>query len=131
MKGRRDRLGVATLHGVDTASGPARLVVVSGGGSGAAHPVPEGETVVLGRSLDCDFVVGGTDVSRRHARLLPSSGGRFALEDLGSSNGTFVNGQAVQGLTPVQFGDQITIGKTCVLLFTHFDSAEDLSLIHI
>lgn len=122
---RRRRQGIATLDGHSVPYGPARLVVISGDSSGAVHPVQDRQSIVIGRSLDCDFVIGGTDVSRQHAQLLQSQTGHFLIEDLGSSNGTSVNGHLIESPTPVRFGDQIALGKGCVLLFTHFDSAEE------
>lgn len=65
---------------------------------GAAPPAPDGViagTFVVGRSPDCDLVLADPSVSRRHARLLPR-GGELLVEDLGSSGGTFVNGQRVE-----------------------------------
>jgi pSer/pThr/pTyr-binding forkhead associated (FHA) protein len=68
-----------------------------------------GRTLVLGRDPECDVVIDAQTASGRHARLV-QSGGRFEIEDLGSTNGTFVNGLRVNGRAPVAPGDRITLG---------------------
>src|SRR4051794_5669307 len=75
-----------------------------------------------GREVECtpDAVIGreGTDivlpdpeVSRRHAAIRVQ-GGDVAIEDLGSTNGTFVNDQRIEGLRPLQDGDVVRLGNT-------------------
>jgi len=68
------------------------------------------DDVVVGRSTDCHWVISSGAVSRRHARIL-RQGGEITIEDLGSSNGTFVNGERLsepkvlqQGQAAVRFG---------------------------
>jgi len=68
----------------------------------------EGESVVLGRGLDCDLSIADPFLSRRHARLVAGDSG-WRIEDLGSRNGTRVNGELVEGLRPVGAGDVIEI----------------------
>jgi ABC-type multidrug transport system ATPase subunit/pSer/pThr/pTyr-binding forkhead associated (FHA) protein/ABC-type multidrug transport system permease subunit len=65
---------------------------------------------VVGRAPDCDLVVGLSEVSSRHCRLTEIAGG-FLLEDLNSSNGTFVNGQRIRGAVRVTRDDQVTLGQ--------------------
>ncbi|MBN2269042.1 MAG: FHA domain-containing protein, partial [Sedimentisphaerales bacterium] len=50
------------------------------------------EGTIIGRSPRCDVVIDSKDVSREHARVFKDPFGRWIFEDLGSSNGTFVNG---------------------------------------
>ena len=70
----------------------------------------EGDNVI-GRDPRCRVWLDSTGVSRRHARLrLDAANGRLALEDLGSTNGTFLGRARVQGQTPLNDGDQIRIG---------------------
>jgi pSer/pThr/pTyr-binding forkhead associated (FHA) protein len=66
-------------------------------------------TVVIGRGGDSDFVIGDRTVSRRHAAL-HRAGPRWILEDLGSKNGTRVNGGRVGGWILIEPGDQLGFG---------------------
>ncbi|MGV3618097.1 MAG: FHA domain-containing protein [Fimbriimonas sp.] len=78
--------------------------------TGDAMPLPEGETVV-GREVGLGLsLVGETTVSRRHAQLV-RTGGMVIVKDLGSTNGTFVNGAQVQGDTPLRSGDAVQFGS--------------------
>jgi hypothetical protein len=70
--------------------------------------------VVLGREDGCDVVLDETGVSRRHARL-HHDGGRWVVTDLGSSNGTTVNGARAES-RPLASGDRLGIGP-CIVLF--------------
>jgi len=71
----------------------------------------EGE-VVLGRSRECEVRLGDADTSRRHAKIV-CTGGRFVLHDLGSTNGTFVNGERI-GQRELEPGDRLQIGANMV-----------------
>ncbi|MBL8822447.1 MAG: SpoIIE family protein phosphatase [Planctomycetia bacterium] len=68
-----------------------------------------GRECVLGRQADTDLRLDARDVSRRHARIL-TEGELFFVEDLGSSNGTFLNNTRVSGRQPLQEQDKIQIG---------------------
>ena len=67
------------------------------------------EEMILGRESGVHIQVPDPSVSRRHARLA-WHGGQFWIEDLGSSNGTYVNGQRLAGPYPLQRDDQIGLG---------------------
>jgi hypothetical protein len=69
---------------------------------------PAGTTI--GRSDECDIVIDSKHVSRHHARIFSSSDGQWYVEDLGSSNGTFVNGERVKS-HPISRADVIEIGR--------------------
>jgi diguanylate cyclase (GGDEF)-like protein len=79
------------------------------------------ESVVYGRDADCDVVLDDERVSRRHAQLLWTGLG-FVVKDLGSTNGTFVNNEAIEQ-RPLNDGDQLKIGRT-IFKFLHGGSAE-------
>jgi hypothetical protein len=64
---------------------------------------------IIGRSDKCDIVIDSKHVSRQHARVFLTSDGQWFVEDLGSSNGTFVNGQRVKSC-PISQADLIEIG---------------------
>ncbi len=69
---------------------------------------------LIGRAADCDLIVNQPEVSSHHCRLIQTNKG-FLLEDLGSSNGTHVNGVRISKATPVQPDDQITLGQKTLL----------------
>lgn len=72
---------------------------------------PQPTERILGRAGDCDFVIPDPSVSRHHAVLRPVPGG-WEITDLGSTNGTRVNGWRVEGPTPVRSGDTLGLGRT-------------------
>jgi pSer/pThr/pTyr-binding forkhead associated (FHA) protein len=79
-----------------------------------APPLPPvklepGCEVTLGRSPECSMQLPAAGASRRHASIA-WRGGRPVLRDLGSTNGTFLNGERVQGERPLESGDRIMIG---------------------
>ena len=77
--------------------------------------LPAGDfSLVLGRSVEAQIRIPDSVASRRHARLV-SMGGVFAVEDLGSRSGTFVNGTKTEGATVLAPGDTIRIGNTDVV----------------
>ncbi len=76
-----------------------------------------GDDIVVGRDAGCDRVIHVLTVSGRHARLRRQDG-RIVIEDLGSSNGTFVNGRRIDGPTDVRPGDLIGLGSHTVVLST-------------
>lgn len=92
-----------------------RLVLQSGSGMGTEYPLEKNE-MFLGRDLSNDIVINDPEVSRRHARLL-LSGNTFILEDLGSTNGTFIHGQRLGAPVVLRPGDMITIGEKVLLKF--------------
>jgi hypothetical protein len=80
---------------------------------GRRFPVPPGGAVI-GRSRDCDVVLGDSNVSRRHAQVRPAGGDGWTVEDLGSTNGVRVNGRPAQGPTPLRPGDRLEVGTVDV-----------------
>ena len=121
LRGRRDtappaRGGAVTVPTPAPSSKPVRrppreLVV---------HP-PEGaptvvrldqSSMVLGRSPAAEVLVDDHYASDEHARIRSGDNGHWTVQDLGSTNGTFVNGAKVTSSTDLHSGDQIRIGKT-------------------
>ncbi len=72
------------------------------------------EVTTLGRDISNDIVINDRETSRHHLRLTRSDDG-LTIEDLGSTNGTFVNGKRISGITPLQNGDMIGLGETVTL----------------
>jgi hypothetical protein len=70
----------------------------------------------IGRSATADVVIDGPKVSAIHCRLTKTSDGRFCLEDLDSTNGTFVNGVKIAGKVPVTRRNVITLGDRSAIL---------------
>src|SRR6476620_6361575 len=87
----------------------ASLVFLAGPIAGRRYKLGEGE-YVIGRRSDCQIFVPDMRVSRQHARLWKDGEG-WTLEDLGSNNGTYVNGVRVQGSTQLKHDDEITIAN--------------------
>jgi pSer/pThr/pTyr-binding forkhead associated (FHA) protein len=73
----------------------------------------------IGRHSSCEFVLRKDDVSRRHAEVFFRNGD-FRLRDLGSTNGTFLNGQQVEDSSPLSAGDKIEIGSS-IIVFCQVD----------
>lgn len=99
----------------------ARLVVLAGERAGRKLTVDK--ELVFGRSRGVGLQLDDPQVSRRHGRIALGPEGWF-LEDLGSRNGTTLNGIAATGQLSVQFGDRIQVGES-LLLFTHHDPLEE------
>jgi len=83
-------------------------------------PLHDGENII-GRDPEAVIVIDSPDVSRHHARLIVSAVA-VMLEDLGSKNGTFMAGKRITS-TVVRDGDQITIGRTLLLIEQRRDPA--------
>jgi hypothetical protein len=72
---------------------------------------PAGATV--GRSRQCDIVLNDPNVSRQHAEIRPR-GGAWVLTDLGSTNGSLLNGRRIEGPEVLKAGDEIEIGTSAI-----------------
>ncbi len=88
--------------------GPALVVRSGGGRTGEAFALNRGRTTI-GRSPECDIFLDDVTVSRRHA-VITESGGRFAIEDQGSLNGTFLNRRRIEHAALAD-DDELQIGK--------------------
>ncbi len=84
-------------------------------GPGAGRQIRVASAFVMGRDASADVVIEDDRASRRHARILPDAGG-VIVEDLGSSNGTFVNHLEVHGQARLDPGDELLIGVTVMQL---------------
>jgi len=100
----------------------AYLVVLQGSNVGEAHKV-EGPEVVVGRAMSATVRLNDDGISRRHCRVL-SIGGQVIIEDLGSANGTLVNGEMVQHHV-LKDGDKIRLGSNTMLKFTYQDKLDE------
>ncbi len=84
------------------------VLVLLQGGQAVPHEL-DGQEVLIGRHPDCGVQLESNAVSRRHARVFLQDG-RYAIEDLGSGNGTSVNGQVIQNATLLESRDRIKLG---------------------
>ena len=91
-----------------------RLIISVEGAGDRAHPLDE-DIVLLGRGEDCGIKIARTEISRFHARIERQSDGALLIEDLGSSNGTFVNGQRITQATPLKAGDRLLFGDVAAM----------------
>jgi len=95
-------------------SGPSRLVVTEGPLRGTIVPLGT-SSVLIGRAPGCTLVLDDDYSSSRHARIFPQ-GGQWFVEDLGSTNGTFVADQRVEAPTPVPTGTPVRVGQSVLEL---------------
>lgn len=90
-----------------------RLVVRRGPQLNATYEL-KNDDITLGRDITNQIVINDPEVSRHHLRLKRAGDG-WSLEDLGSTNGTFINGQRISGQKTLQNGDLIGLGETVTL----------------
>lgn len=103
------------------ASQTLKLVMRTGPNPGKSYELTKTE-LYIGRDVSNDIVVNDSEVSRKHARLLLTAGG-YVLEDLGSTNGTFVNGQRLMGPHVLRPGETILLGENIsIALEANFDA---------
>jgi pSer/pThr/pTyr-binding forkhead associated (FHA) protein len=72
---------------------------------------------LIGRSAEGDGTLGGdAEISREHARVSRAGSGELLVEDLGSTNGTSVNGQRISAPTPIRPGDTLNVGTSTIVV---------------
>jgi pSer/pThr/pTyr-binding forkhead associated (FHA) protein len=81
----------------------------------------DSDQLSIGRDSSNEIAVNDAEVSRRHARL-SFQGGKYVLEDMGSTNGTFVNGQRLTGPRVLKSGEVISLGEQIVFVYEAVDS---------
>jgi len=92
---------------------PAALRVSKGKQEGVR--VPLGDGVKIGRAADCQLILDDDYVSTRHAQLIRTDSG-YVVEDLGSTNGTYVNNERISSATPFSTSDTLRIGRTLMVV---------------
>ncbi|MFD3805201.1 FHA domain-containing protein [Streptomyces sp. NPDC058611] len=94
---------------------PTKLVVSEGTLTGTTVALA-GQTITLGRAHDSTIVLDDDYASSRHARIYPDRDGQWIVEDLGSTNGTYLDRNRLTTPTPIPPGAPIRIGKTVIEL---------------
>ncbi|MDQ0985649.1 FHA domain-containing protein [Streptomyces sp. V2I9] len=94
---------------------PTKLVVSEGTLTGTTVAL-QGQTITLGRAHDSTIVLDDDYASSRHARIYPDRDGQWIVEDLGSTNGTYLERTRLTTPTPIPLGAPIRIGKTVIEL---------------
>ena len=93
---------------------PSQVVIVEGGNKGESVSLDEAP-LLIGRGSDAAIRLDDDYVSTRHARIA-SSGEQWFVEDLGSTNGTYVGTSRISQATTINLGTQVRIGKTILEL---------------
>jgi pSer/pThr/pTyr-binding forkhead associated (FHA) protein len=104
-----------------------QLTMRSGPTPGKVFPLEQQE-ILMGRDLANDISISDPEVSRRHARLLMQED-NVIIEDLGSTNGTFLNGQRIASPQQLRAGDVITLGENIVVIFDRTDFDPDATVV--
>ncbi|MBP7552726.1 MAG: FHA domain-containing protein [Spirochaetes bacterium] len=73
--------------------------------------------LIIGRGNGCDFIIKDPLISKEHCRITIDENEKFFIEDLLSTNSTFINGKELKKKTQLAYGDRITMGKTILRFF--------------
>lgn len=92
-----------------------RLKVASGNAAGTVIEV-EDELVIGRQAAGAGTLANDIEISRQHARIASDPDGRYLIEDLGSTNGTYVNGRAVDSPVTLEPGDRIEVGSSALIV---------------
>ena len=104
------------LGGRSRRATPTTLVVTEGPLAGTSLPLRSGG-ILIGRNPECALVLDDDYASGRHCRIYPDpTGNGWLVEDLGSTNGTFIGRDRLTGSRPVEVGTALRIGKTVLEL---------------
>jgi hypothetical protein len=93
---------------------PRVFAITQGSQAGLSAELADG-VIMIGRGADCQVILDDDYVSTRHARVVSGENGVY-VEDLGSTNGTYVNGQRITAPTTITLADTVRIGKTILKL---------------
>ena len=94
---------------------PTHVAILDGANAGEKIPLDEAP-LLIGRGSDAAIRLDDDYVSTRHARIASSNDDQWFVEDLGSTNGTYIGSQRLSQPTTLQLGSQVRIGKTTLEL---------------
>ncbi len=104
-----------------------QFVMRSGPTPGATFAL-EGDQLTIGRDSSSGVAINDAEISRKHAKL-NFQGGKYVIEDLGSTNGTFVNGQRLVSAVVLKSGDVVSFGEQIVLMYESLASDPGATMI--
>ncbi len=107
----------------DEPSSGYALRFISGKYQGGEYPLPDDKEIVIGRGGELDIVLVEDMVSRKHAKITTQQG-KVVIQDLGSTNGTFVNGEKIKRFR-LKEGDRVLIGTSILKLISQADAQQD------
>lgn len=111
--GRSARAGKSDAAAPDVPAGLTSLVIYADGAK--PRTLKLAASMVIGRSPDCELLIDDTYASQQHARIFGKNGSWY-VEDLGSTNGTYVNDQKLAAPAMIQPGDRVRVGTTVLEL---------------
>jgi diguanylate cyclase (GGDEF)-like protein len=101
----------------------AYLIVLAGSNVGEMYKMEDGDKII-GRSANAEIQLLDEGISRKHCKIRRALSGDVIIEDLGSTNGTFANGDRISSHKMAD-GDKIQVGSTTILKFTYHDNLEE------
>jgi type III secretion system YscD/HrpQ family protein len=107
---------------------PWRLLITSGAARGTEFGIDPDNGAVIGKDpAESDIVLPDMSVSKRHAEVSCMSNGSLFIQDLGSRNGTYVEGKQIEGQFPLSSRDEVVIGETSLLVISREEARETLT----
>ena len=107
----KDKLQLAGVNGILIVVAKAKDNSVSNTQTDIIEKLKKKRRITIGRNSDCDIILDSETVSRSHARVESIGNGIYTLKDLGSRNGTFINGRKAKGIVEISLSDKIYIGR--------------------
>jgi len=105
--------------------GEQPVLIIHEGERAGQRCVMQSDLLVIGRGTECDIVLPERQVSRQHIKIKALESG-FAIEDLDSKNGTWVNGQPLKGERPLKDGDEIQLAQVVKITFIESEATAPL-----
>lgn len=121
---RIDKTLISSIDKIETGKKKAIILFLSGPLLGKVHMLEQGLTT-MGRSPNSDIMINDSRISRHHLQIIVK-GEEVVIEDLGSTNGTFVNGKRIKTPQTLHDGDKIQISSSTVFKFALQDKTENI-----